>query len=105
MRPFSKIHPTDLHYANVDPDPDFDPEHNKRVIANTIRKNELLQRNKKRDLDDCLGERFLAIDEYIKSQDRGGSSSSIENYFGKSYLAYLKGMSLMDSFKKNAKKE
>src|SRR3990167_7319051 len=100
MRPLSKIHLKDLVYANVDPDPDFDPEHNKRTIINTIKKKELFERNRKRKLDNELGERFVAISQFLKSQEKGGSSSSIEKYFGKSYLAYLKGQNLIDNLKR-----
>lgn len=105
MKPLSAIHHTDFKYANSDADSDFDPEHNKRVIRETIKKNERFERERKRNFDNKMGERYQAFGIYIRSLDKGGNSSNIEKFFGKSYLAYLKGEKFMNELKRYAKKE
>lgn len=91
-----KIHPLDLIFAPVDPDPDFDPEHNRKVIADTIKQNDALKRKKDREYEEGVRERTTAASQYLQSLDEGGRSSNIEKYFGKRYLAYLRGREIME---------
>lgn len=79
-------------------DENFNPERNKAVIAETIRKS---LENRKRILKeeaDKMGERIDAVTTYIYSRAAEGNSS-IEKYFGKRYLAHLRGMKIANTLK------
>lgn len=91
------IHPTDYQYVPTDPDPDFDPEHNKRVIAETIKKNEILSRAKERQFDEKVAERNNAAATYLKSLQQGGRARTPEGYFGSKYIAYLRGQTIIST--------
>lgn len=81
---------------NPDGDPDFDPEHNARVIKETVRKNNLLRARKLRDNNEGIRERASAAATFIKSADQGGRTLDIKKYFGKEKLDYLKGKYLKE---------
>ncbi len=85
-----RIHPKDYGYVPADPDPDFDPEHNARVIRKTIKATEANMRRKAREHDEAYGERASAAAMYIKNLQQGSGASKVDKYFGK-HLAYLKG--------------
>ena len=61
------------------------------VIENVIRETEENERKKRAEFGEQVDERVNAMTEYLKSVDRGGSTSNIEKFFGKKQLAYLKG--------------
>lgn len=90
------IQKQDWKYVNTKPDPNFDPEHNRKVIANTIKKNEILVRKKKRDYKEKIKERAEAMATYIESLKQGGKESDVTKYFGRRYLAKLRGEEIMD---------
>lgn len=82
----------DEKYLQILPeDPNFDPEHNKRVIEETIRATDEQIRRKEREHDEGYKERAKAVASYLKSISQGKSKPGIESYFGRRYLAYLKG--------------
>lgn len=93
------IAPQDLRYVKVDPDPNFDPDHNKEVIEKTIKDNEKLRRSRLRDSEDKVKERSNALAIYLRSLSQGGKSTSLEKFFGKKYLAYLRGKEVMENIK------
>ena len=96
----------DWKFVNADPDPDFDADHNKRVIAKTIKKNEAYRRKKKRAYKEKVDERAEAISTYIQSLKQGGRESDINKYFGRREMARLRGeeiMNKLNKLKKNGK--
>ena len=95
-----KIDPTDYKFTPVDPDPNFDPEHNRQVIENSIKRADALWREKKRKFAEGAKERAEAVATYAESLKMGGADSSLTKYFGKNHLAYLRGYELIDRLKK-----
>ena len=85
------IHKKDLQFVPVDADPDFDPEHNRRVIEKTIRESERNRREKRREFGDTISDRAQAISYYLKGLSEGRTSTSAERYFGKRELARIRG--------------
>ena len=83
-------------------DKDFDPEHNKRVIKETIKKTDEMIRRKGREHDDAYRERAHAGAKYLKAVSEGTKTTDINKYFGNRYLAYLRGMEVMNKLKANA---
>lgn len=70
-------------------DEGFNPKRNQHIVNDTIKKYELMRRNKMYDYINALGERTQAIAFYLKSLI--GSGKPVEKYFGKRWLAYLRG--------------
>ena len=91
----TKITKDDWHLVNVDPDPDFDPERNKRIIAETIRKNNLLRARKKREGDEKVRERSSAVAQYLDDLNRGRTESTVTDYFGRHEIARLRGEEIL----------
>ena len=85
-------------------DPGFNPKRNKAVVAKTIRQYETLRKRKRQDFIDKLGERTDAVATYFKSHLAEGSTS-IETYFGKRYLAHLRGQKILARVKYLANKQ
>ena len=85
------VDPRDMQYAPTDADPDFDPEHNKRVVEETIRKYELNQIKIRQKYGDKLKERSEALAMFLKARNSSGAETDIKKYFGDKYLDYLKG--------------
>ena len=79
-------------------DENFNPERNKAIIAETIRKNMENQKRVLKQEEDNLIERTDAVATYLKSRIAEGSSA-VEKYFGKRYLAYLRGMKIVNTLK------
>lgn len=86
-----KVDQVDWKYVGIDPDPDFDPEHNKRVIKESIEKNQRLRARRNREYGSKLRERAGAVAQYLYDLDRGKTSSGVEKYFGSGELARLRG--------------
>jgi hypothetical protein len=81
----------DWKFVKVEPDPDFNPQHNRRVIDEVMREAEVLSRKRKREFAEGLGERASALATFISSVNLGGKSEAVEKYFGKKFLKHLKG--------------
>lgn len=96
----TKIEKVDLPFVNVDPDPDFSPEHNQEVIRRTIEWTDKMATKKNRDYQDGLKERTTAYAQYVDSFNKGNTNTNLEKYFGKTYLAYLRGQEIIDKIKK-----
>lgn len=94
-----KIHPKDEKYVPVDADPDFDPEHNRRVIQSVIDDNERIARRKRRENEQGIRERANAVARYLKSLDMGKGESNLVKYFGKRELARLRGEDVLSRLK------
>lgn len=72
----------DWGFVPTDPDPDFDPEHNKKVIQETIRKAELMKERKRREFREGLGERAQAVASYIQALKDGRTNATFQEYVG-----------------------
>lgn len=93
------ISPQDLKYVSVDPDPNFDPLQNMAVIEKTIKDNEKLVKARNKEAVDGVKERINATAVYLRSINQGGKSTDREKFFGKKYLAYLRGKEVMSNIK------
>lgn len=93
------IAPQDLKYVSVDPDLNFDPEHNKAVIEKTIKDNERLVKARNKETLEKVKERNNALAIYLRSLNQGGKATNHEKFFGKKYLAYLRGKEIMEQLK------
>jgi hypothetical protein len=89
----------DWKYVNADPDPDFNADHNNKVIEETIQDNELRRKRAKKRFDDGIRDRSEAISVYLKSLQRGGKTSDFNKYFGRREIARLRGEEIMGALK------
>ena len=93
------IAPQDLKYVNPDPDPDFDPEENKRVIEGTIAWTDKMKQQRVREAQEKVKERTNATAIFAGAINKGGTSLNREKFFGTKYLAYLRGQEIMEKIK------
>ena len=93
------IQPQDLKYVQVDPDPEFDPKHNQAVIEKTIKDNEKLVKARNSGALEGVKERNNAVAIYLRSLNQGGKATDYQKFFGKKYLAYLRGKEIMEKLK------
>lgn len=94
-----KINPIDYKFVPLDPEPNFSPEHNRKVIQQTIEEGEKLWKKRQRLFNDGLKERTQAIGHYVDYQKMGGESSVVD-FFGKKELYMLKGQAILEELKK-----
>ena|SRR3990167_6347129 len=92
------IKPRDLSRVTPDGDPDFNLEHNKRVVEETLANNERMAREKKREWEEGMKERAWATSRFIENAKLGGDQN-VEKYFGKNYLDRLRGQYLVEKYK------
>ncbi|MEK9207285.1 MAG: hypothetical protein AAB922_02305 [Patescibacteria group bacterium] len=95
----TKVNPIDWSLTPVDPDPNFDPEHNRRVIDEVVRKNRLVAKRKERESQEGTKERVNAITTYLKSLSSGRTKSDVVRYFGKQEIARLRGTEILNRLK------
>lgn len=98
-----KIDEIDWAKTPVDPDPDFDADHNKRVVDDVIKHTDKMIREKKATHKKDLQDRSWALSKYLKSLDNGGKESDMAKYFGRRELARLQGERIMEKLKKELK--
>ena len=98
----NRISPLDYRFTPVDPDPDFDAEHNRKVIEESIKAGEALWRAKQRKFSEGVGERSWAIAHYVDAYKMGAADSSVKNFFGEKELVRLKGEKILNKIKKEA---
>lgn len=99
MKSLDLVHAKDWKYVGINPDPDFNPEHNNDVIEKTIKEAEKIRRQKHREFNEGLAERAEAIANFVQSVERGGADSDVTRYFGKKHKAYLAGKSAIERIK------
>lgn len=87
-----------LMQQNPDGDPGFDPDHNKRVIAETIRKQALNAARKKREHVEGVRERSAAVAQFMSQE----GNNNVIDYFGRKEAARLRGMDFLEDLKKRA---
>ena len=90
----------DFKFIPKDPDPGFSVEHNRKVIAQTIRENAIREKILKKTYMDRVEERTDAASYFFKALEKGRYSSSTPQeqairYFGKKQLARLRGDELL----------
>ena len=93
------ISPTDYKYVPLDPDPDFSPEHNARVLKETIETNERIRARKIRTASQSSRARTSAVVTYLKDLTSGNTDSSVTQYFGEHELARLRGIEIQETIK------
>ena len=97
------ISPEDYEFMEQNPygDPNFNPDHNKAVIASTIEKGKRYWRIKKKEYEEKTKERAVAVTAYLKNITQGGGVTNITNYFGKREMARLRGEEIVSQLKAN----
>lgn len=82
-------------------DENFSEEHNKRVIEETERWNDEQDRKRVKDYQEKTRERTNAVAQYLKNLTQGRGVTSIDRYFGKRHLAYLRAEEIVNQLKAN----
>ena len=79
----------------VDADPGFDPERNKRIIEESIKKNDAIRRRNLKEHGEEIKERSQALAMYLKNLSQGTGNSDMNKYFGQKELARLRGEEIL----------
>lgn len=100
MKGLDKVDQKDLKFLQAQkPDPNFDPEQNKRDLAWVFREHDKMVRKKEKEYGKHLEEASDATSYYLKGVEQGGRSTDVKKYFGKKHLAYLRGEEIMQKLK------
>ena len=75
-------------------DPDFSVARNRKIIEDSIKKYDKERDRKMKVFTDKLGERVEAVSTYLTGTGGVSKSRTVERYFGKTYLAHLRGEDL-----------
>jgi len=101
----------DFKFIPKDPDPNFSVENNRKIIAQTIKENEIREKALKRAYMDGIEERTDAATYFFKALEKGKYSSlpaqeAAVKYFGRKQLARLRGNELLadESLKRSLRK-
>ena len=90
------FNPLDRKFWSKTPEPGFSVERNRMIIDNTIKKYERTRAKKMAEFTDKLRERTNAAAYYLSSRHGAQRSRSVEDYFGKTYLAHLRGQDIQN---------
>jgi hypothetical protein len=85
-------------YFVEDGEAGFSPEYNKMVIERTIKKSQLMRQRRAKLYEESVRERADAVATYIKSS-AAETEKPVEAYFGKKWMAYLRGEKIMEKLK------
>jgi len=85
-----EFNPMDRKYWGP-PEPGFSVKRNRQVIENSIKKYERKRKRQMADFTNKLRERTDAAATFLKSKFVSSDPKKLERYFGKTYLAYLRG--------------
>jgi len=94
-----EINSKDKKFWPDQPDPGFSPERNKQVVDKTIAKYEAMRRARQKEFGEQLGERTDAIASYLAGGQGAHRGRSLERYFGRRYLAYLRGEDIVNEIR------
>lgn len=83
--------PSDRKFWPSKPEPGFSVERNKRIIEESIKKYDRQVARKMNEFTNRLQERTDAVATYLTGDGGAQRSRSVEKYFGKTNLAYLRG--------------
>src|SRR3990167_5084993 len=86
-----RIAKIDWKWVPKDPEPGFNPEHNRQVVEKTIKANDRLRAKKQKEFKGKVDERANALASWLLSQHGAQSSVPLEKYFGRVYFAKLRG--------------
>ena len=93
------VAPQDLKYVKPDPESGFDPMKNQEIIEGTIKWTDRMARQKDNEALEKVKERTNAVKTYVQGLSEGGRSTDREKFFGKKYLAYLRGQEIVNKIK------
>lgn len=96
-----KVHKLDHKYVPKDPEKGFSADRNNKIIDEVIEESERIWQAKRREHNAQLAERTDAVATYLTSIAQGGKTTSIEKYFGKKHLAYLRGQEIISKIQKS----
>ena len=98
-----KIDPKDFKFMEQNPygDPGFSEEYNKRIIAEVDTWNDMLEKRKDQEFKEKTQERTGAVAQYLQNITQGSGVTEIERYFGRRYLAYLRGQQIVRKLQEN----
>lgn len=82
-------------------DPDFDPEHNKRVIEAVDKWNDEMEKKREREFREKTAERSHAAAMYLKNLAQGAGVNQVNKYFGKRELARLHAQDIVSKLQAN----
>jgi hypothetical protein len=83
------VNPIDYKFMQDTPDLGFSAERNKEVVEASIKKYEAMRRKKLQQASEGMAERVDAIATYLTSMK--GSNMPAWKYFGRRWMAYLRG--------------
>ena len=89
---------SDWKFMKPDADPDFSVERNKRVVAETIKKNEKEHLLRRKKFLDEAGDKADVITTWVKSLK--GGEKPIDAYIGKQWMIKLAGEKILYKIKK-----
>lgn len=98
-----KIDRSDWGNVPVDPDPDFNFERNQKIIDESLKKARLYKDESLKNWRRGVQERVHATVRYIDAL-QSDKTRSAENYFGKKYLAHLRGKEIKQRIMNATKK-
>ena len=99
MRGLPDFNPMDRKWWPDKPDVDFSPSRNKAIIEGTIKQYEADRAKKMAEFKEGLAERTDATTSYLTGRYGIHRSTPVERYFGKRYLAYLRGQDIIGELK------
>jgi len=82
----------------LEPEPYFNPDHNKSVIENSIKKYEARRKLEMDKFREGVGERSDMVASYLKS-NAVESNKPIDKYLGKTIMAQLRGEEIIDKLR------
>jgi len=100
IRGLPNFNPADRRFWPKDPDPNFSPERNKKVIEETIKEYEAKRARELKKFEKGLAERTDAVASYLTGRYGAYRSTPLERYFGKRYLAKLRGEKIVEKLKR-----
>lgn len=81
------------------PDSSFNPDRSRQVVNNTIAKYEKKRAEKEKAWIDQFAERADAVASYLIHLNTS-KTTSLETYFGRRFLAYLRGQQIVQKIKR-----
>lgn len=100
MQGLPDFNPVDRKFWIDKPEVGFNPDKNKRIINETIKKYEANRRKKMMAFKDGLAERTDAVATYLTGRYGLHKATPAERYFGKRYLAYLRGENIVENIRR-----
>lgn len=100
MKRIKKISPIDYKFVPKDADANFDAKRNLQIVEEVIAETEKIWEAKKKAAFNKMEERTDAVATYLHSLEQGKGNSSVEKYFGRKHLAYLRGQQIINELKK-----